>query len=495
MSNSPEKQHRSILQRIARRAMIERGLVPDFSSRALAELDEIRGPARDRDVTRRDLRHLLWCSIDNDDSRDLDQLTTAESMPGGAVKILVAIADVDGLVTKDSAIDEHAHQNTTSVYTAARIFPMLPEKLSTDLTSLNYGSDRHALVVELILATDGALVGSDVYEALVRNRAKLSYNSVAAWLDGRAAIPSEISAVMGLDENLRLQDRTAQSMKRLRHEQGALTLETVEAGLVFDDGQLKDFRPEPRNRAKDLIEDFMIAANGVTARYLSDKGFPSFRRIVHSPKRWDRIRAIAKEHGRTLPPDPDGKALEAFLRIAQAADPVRFPDISLSVIKLLGSGEYALEVPGGGSSGHFGLAVQDYSHSTAPNRRYPDLITQRLLKAVLSGQHLPYRSNELSDLAKHCTEKEDAARKVERQVRKSAAALLLEHRIGEQFNAIVTGAAEKGTWVRLLDIPVEGRLTAGFEKVDVGHRLRVQLILTDVERGYVDFRRVRSKRS
>jgi VacB/RNase II family 3'-5' exoribonuclease len=470
--------------------MVERGLLPDFSPQALAELDKILEPSMQSDKTTRDLRHLLWCSIDNDDSRDLDQLTVAETLPDGGVKVLVAVADVDTMVKKDSAIDEHARGNTTSVYTDARIFPMLPEKLSTDLTSLNYAADRHAVIVELVVGEEGALLHSDVYGALVRNHAKLAYNSVAAWLEGSAAIPPKIPAVPGLEENLRIQDRVAQRLKTLRHEHGALTLETVEARLVFDADELKDLQAERKNRAKDIIEDLMIAANGVTARFLSSRGLPSFRRVVREPKRWDRIRELASDHGQELPKEPDARSLEAFLTKAQAADPLRFPDLSLAIIKLLGAGEYALEVPGGSSSGHFGLAVQDYSHSTAPNRRYPDLITQRLLKAAIAGQHMPYENSELSALAKHCTEKEDAAKKVERQVRKSAAAMLLEHRIGEQFDAIVTGAADKGTWVRLLDPPIEGRLTGGFEGLDVGHRLRVQLLRTDVERGYIDFRRV-----
>jgi VacB/RNase II family 3'-5' exoribonuclease len=490
MSNSGDKQHRSLLQKIARRAMVERGLLPDFSPQALAELDELRAPAVQSDKTVRDLRHLLWCSIDNDDSRDLDQLTVAEVLPDKSVKVLVAVADVDSLVKKDSAIDEHARKNTTSVYTAARIFPMLPERLSTDLTSLNYATDRHAVIVELVVGEEGSLLGSDVYGALVRNQAKLAYNSVAAWLQGAGAVLPEIPAVPGLEENLRLQDRVAQLLKTLRHEHGALTLETVEARLVFDADELKDLQAEQKNRAKDIIEDFMIAANGVTARFLSAKGLPSFRRVVRTPKRWDRIRELAADHGHSLPLTPDAISLEAFLTKVQAADPLRFPDLSLSIIKLLGAGEYVLEVPGGGASGHFGLAVQDYSHSTAPNRRYPDLITQRLLKAAMAGKQMPYENGELSELAKHCTAQEDAAKKVERQVRKSAAAMLLEHRIGEQFDAIVTGAAEKGTWVRIFSPPVEGRLTSGFEGIDVGHRVRVQLILADVERGYIDFRKV-----
>ena len=470
--------------------MIERGLLPEFSPQTLAELDKIHGPATEAKEPARDLRHLLWCSIDNDDSRDLDQLTVVEGISDNAVKILVAIADVDALVKKESAIDDHARQNTTSVYTPAKTFPMLPDKLSTDMTSLNYASERCAVVVEMVIAKDGSLRKSDVYVALVRNQAKLAYNSVAAWLENTGPMPTEIGAVPGLTENLRLQDRVAQQMKTLRHAHGALTLETIEARLVFDDGELKGVEAEKKNRAKDIIEDFMIAANGVTARFLASKGLPSLRRVVRTPKRWDRIIELASEHRFTLPTEPASKALEQFLIQARATDPLRFPDLSLSIIKLLGSGEYVVEQPGGKSDGHFGLAVADYTHSTAPNRRFPDIITQRLLKAAMDGHQPPYENEELSALAKHCTEKEDAAKKVERQVRKSAAAMLLEHRIGERFDAIITGAAEKGTWVRLLHPPIEGRLASGFEGMDVGNKLRVQLISTDVERGFIDFKRV-----
>lgn len=470
--------------------MVERGLLPEFSPQELAELAGLREPAPQADTTTRDLRNLLWCSIDNDDSRDLDQLTAAEVLPDKSVKILVAVADVDSMVKPGMAIDEHARRNTTSVYTAARIFPMLPEQLSTDLTSLNYASDRYAMVVELLINEKGDLLGSDVYKALVRNKAKLAYNSVAAWLDGTGAIPEEISAVPGLEASLRTQDRVAHLLKALRHERGALSLETVEARIVFSADELTDLKAEQKNRAKDIIEDFMIAANGVTARFLSSKGLPSFRRVVRTPKRWDRIREIASDHGQALPEEPDARSLEAFLTKAKTADPLWFPDLSLSIIKLMGPGEYAIEVPGGSVSGHFGLAVQDYSHSTAPNRRFPDLITQRLLKAAIAGQTMPYQNGELSALAKHCTEQENAAKKVERQVRKSAAAMLLEHRIGEQFDGIVTGAAEKGTWVRLFSLPIEGKLTTGFAGVDVGNKVRVQLMRTDVEHGYIDFRRV-----
>ena len=490
MTNVNDKQHRTLLQNIAHRVMLQRGLVPDFPRQALAELDAIHGPATRAEQSTRDLRGLIWCSIDNDDSRDLDQLTVAEAMPDGAAKVLVAIADVDAIVKKRSALDDHARQNTTSVYTVAQTFPMLPEKLSTDLTSLNYESDRPAIIIEMVVAGDGSLQSSDLYQATVRNRAKLAYNSVAAWLESNGPMPQAIGTVSGLDDNLRLQDRVARELKTLRHQHGALDLETIEARPIFDGDELKDLEADRQNRAKDIIEDFMIAANGVTARYLASKGFPSLRRVVRVPKRWDRIVELAAERGATLPQEPDAKALEQFLVSARAADPTRFPDLSLSVIKLLGAGEYVVQRPGDIAAGHFGLAVKDYTHSTAPNRRYPDLITQRLLKAAMAGGSLPYGNEELDALAKHCTEEEDAAKKVERQVGKSAAAMLLESRIGEQFDAIVTGASDKGTWVRIVHPPIEGRLERGFEGVDVGHRLRVQLIHTDVERGFIDFKNV-----
>lgn len=439
----------------------------------------------------RDMKYLPWCSIDNDDSRDLDQLTVAEAMSKGSVKILVAVADVDAIVKKGSAIDDHARQNTTSVYTAAETFPMIPEKLSTDFTSLNYGTDRLAIVIEMIIAEDGSLQSSDIYGAMVHNHAKLAYNSVAAWLGGTGPMPEVIGAVDDLAENLRIQDRVAQRMKSFRHVHGALNLETIEARPVFDGDELRDLEVEKKNRAKDIIEDFMIAANGVTARYLASKMFPSLRRVVHIPKRWDRIKEIASESGFALPSEPDSKALEQFLVKAKNADPIRFPDLSLCIIKLLGPGEYMVELPGDTSEGHFGLAVKDYAHSTAPNRRYPDLITQRLLKAAISLHRVPYVTDEIESLAKHCTEEEDAVKKVERQVGKSAAAMLMKSRIGERFDAIVTGAASKGTWVRLLHPPVEGKLVQGFQGMDVGHRIRVQLIHTDVEQGFIDFKKIK----
>ncbi len=490
MTNTNDGRHRSILQRIAHRAMMDRGLLPDFSPQAMTELDGIHEAAPKIEGSTRDLRNLPWCSIDNDDSRDLDQLTVAEAMTDGAIKILVAIADVESVVTKESPLDDHAKHNTTSVYTAAQIFPMLPEKLSTDITSLNFESDRIAMVIEMVIGGDGSLRSSDIYRAAVRNRAKLAYNSVGVWLEGKGPMPEDIGKVSGLDENLRLQYHAAQKLKSLRHEHGALDLETIEARPVFEGDEIRDMEAEKRNAAKDIIEDFMITANGVTARYLAAKKLPSLRRVVRTPKRWDRIVELASEQSFTLPQAPDSKALDKFLISAKAADPDRFPDLSLSVIKLLGAGEYTVELPGGSSAGHFGLAVKDYAHSTAPNRRYPDLITQRLLKAAMADGSMPYKVDELEALAKHCTENEDAAKKVERQVEKSAAAILLESRIGERFDAIVTGASAKGTWVRLLHPPVEGKVVTGFEGLDVGHKCRVELLHTDVERGYIDFKKV-----
>ncbi len=485
-----DQQHRAILQSIAHQAMLDRGLLPDFSAEALAELGRLQVPAATASEVVRDLRNLLWASIDNDDSRDLDQLTVAEAGAGDQVKILVAIADVDSVVKNGSAIDGHAHHNTTSVYTAAEIFPMLPEKLSTDVTSLNFNEDRLAMVVEMVVQADGSLQDTEIYRAWIRNQAKLAYNSTGAWLENKGVIPAAIAAVKGLAENLQSQDRVAQSMKNFRYRQGALRLETIEAKAVFDGDRVRALQIEEKNRAKEIIEDFMIAANGVVARYLSSRKFPTICRVVRTPKRWDRIVEIAEEHKFRLPDSPDAKALGEFLVKAKAADPVRFPDLSLAVIKLLGSGEYVAELPEWESPGHFGLAVKDYVHSTAPNRRYPDLITQRLLKAALENKSVPYSRDELEVLAAHCTEAEDAARKVERQVGKAAAALLLESRIGEQFEAIVTGAAPKGTWVRLLTMPVEGKLVSGFEGIDVGERLRVQLTSVDVQQGFIDFAKI-----
>ncbi|QJW94660.1 RNB domain-containing ribonuclease [Frigoriglobus tundricola] len=484
-----EQNRPSDLRAIAHKAMRDRGLEPDFPPDALRQLNGIPAAAHEPDPAIRDLRTLLWCSIDNDTSRDLDQLTVAEELDAGRVKILVAIADVDALVKPSSPIDRHARTNTTSVYTAAQIFPMLPERLSTDLTSLNENADRLALVIELVVNGDGSVQDSAVYRAVVTNHAKLAYRSVAAWLDGSGPVPEKIVKTAGLDEQLRLQDRIAHVMKSVRDAHGALDLETIEPEAVLRDGRVVDLRQERQNRAQDLIADFMIAANTASARFLEKRGLPALRRVVRTPERWDRIREVAAGFGEQLPAPPDSKALAAFLARRRQQDLLRFPDLSLTIVKLLGAGEYVVQLPGRESAGHFGLAVREYSHSTAPNRRFPDLVTQRLLKAALAGESLPYDAAELAALATHCTTQEDAAKKVERQVRKSAAALFLSGRIGEVFDALVTGAADKGTWVRVLTPPVEGRLTAGYQGVDVGDQIRVRLTGLNVERGFIDFAR------
>ena len=477
---------------LAREAMLQRGLEPDFPPAVLQQAEQLQGPAQDGAIS--DQRHRAWCSIDNDDSRDLDQLTAGERLSAGSARIYVAIADVDALVPKGTPADEHARHNTTSVYTATRIFPMLPERLSTDLTSLNPNEDRVAVVISFTVDLDGSVSAGEVERALVRNQAKLAYPSVGAWLEGNGHPPAAIANAEGLADLIRLQDEVAQRLKLRRHEEGALDLETIEARAVMSEGRVVDLHREVKNRARTLIEDFMIAANGVTARYLEAKGFSSLRRVVRSPERWDRLETLAADLGDRLPPDPDPKALAEFLLRMREADPLRFPDLSLTVVKLLGRGEYELNRAGQEEAGHFGLAVKDYTHSTAPNRRYPDLITQRQLKAAINGRPSPYSDEELEELAGHCTVQENAAEKVERQMRKSAAALLLSSRIGEAFDAIVTGASAKGTWVRIFNPPVEGRLVRGAGGFDVGDRLRVKLTRTDVEQGFIDFARARGAR-
>jgi VacB/RNase II family 3'-5' exoribonuclease len=475
--------------------MLERGLTPDFSDAALVEAKTMAPAAATPGVALRDLRELPWASIDNDDSRDLDQLSVTTPAAGGAVTVLVAIADVDALVKAGSAIDAHARANTTSVYTAAEVFPMLPERLSTDLTSLGEGQERVAIVVSMTVDASGTVTASEITRALVVNHAKLAYDSVAAWLENTAAAPAKVAAVPGLAEQLRTQDRVAQAMRGLRHQHGALTLQTPEARAVFEGDVLADLRADEKNRAKELIEDFMIGANGVTARTLERMSFPSLRRVLRSPERWERIVDLAAALGERLPATPSAPALDAFLTRRRQVEPTSFADLSLAVVKLLGRGEYVLQWPGHVSEGHFGLAVKDYTHSTAPNRRFPDLIAQRLLKAALAGLPVPYSADQLAEMAQHCTAQEDNAAKVERRVGKSAAALLLGPRIGEHFDGIVTGASEKGTWVRIFKPPVEGRLVRGFEGLDVGDRARVELTHTDVERGFIDFVRVTARPS
>jgi VacB/RNase II family 3'-5' exoribonuclease len=478
------------LHKIARQAMKDRGFEADFSPALLAELAAVHGAAPNDAPGIRDMRSMLWCSIDNDDSRDLDQLTVAEAAAGGIVKVYVAIADVDAIVKRGSALDAHAENNTTSVYTAVQIFPMLPERLSTDLTSLGEGVDRAAVVVEFQVAPDGSIAGSTIYRASVHNQAKLAYDSISAWLEGRGPLPERVARLGGLAAQVRLQDQVAQKMRALRHQHGALALEIIQPHVTTTANGVEELGEERRGRARELIEDFMIGANGVTARFLAARQIPALLRVVREPKRWDRIVELARGFGASLPPLPNAKALEEFLQVRRRIDPERFPDLSLSIVKLMGAGEYVVEMPGQTSVGHFGLAVLDYTHATAPNRRFPDLITQRLMKAALAATAAPYSPAELTRLAAHCTAQEDAANKVERRVMKSAAAQLFQSRVGEVFDALVTGAAAKGTWVRMTTAPVEGKLVRGSEGVDIGDHVRVRLTGVDVERGFIDFARV-----
>lgn len=480
--------HRQELIELAENAMLNNGLEPHFSSASMQQLASIQECGLPHGGEVRDHTDLPWCSIDNDDSRDLDQLSVSIAQSDNSVHILVAVADVDALVRQDTPIDLHARHNTTSVYTGAVIFPMLPERLSTGLTSLNPDGKRLAIVSDLHFDADGSLRQADIHRAWVHNKAKLAYDSVSAWLDGNGPLPEAAAAVPGMDQQLRTQDAVAQRLRALRHEQGALEFQSFQPKAVFDGDQVVEVRQQEQNRARQLIEEFMIATNGATARYLAAHKRSSLRRVVRSPERWMRIVEVAAEYGDILPALPDPVALEQFLARRRAADPERFPDLSLTIIKLMGAGEYVVEVPGGPSLGHFGLAVRDYTHSTAPNRRYPDLITARLLKAALKNQPAPYSDTELAELGAHCTRQEDAANKVERQMRKSEVALVLHNRLGEVFEGFVTGASKGNTWVRIFAPPAEGKLLTGPNRqMRVGRRVQVRLQSTDVERGHIDF--------
>jgi exoribonuclease-2 len=473
---------------LAVEAMRSRGLLPQFEDDALREAEAARQVPLQRDAGMRDLRHLSWFSIDKADTLDLDQLSVVEPLAKGAVRLLVAVADVDALVAMDGAVDRHAAVNTTSVYTAAGVFPMLPEVLSTDLTSLHQGQERAAVVVDMVVQADGSVDAGVLYRAVVLNRAKLTYDDVSAWLEGKAPLPGP-KDVAGLEQQLRVHDDVAARMRRCRQSRGALEINTSSARPVFRDGALVDLQPDERLRAKDLIADLMIAANTATARFLSGKGFPSLRRFLESPRRWDRIEALAASHGTALPTEPDAVALQRFLTQRRDADPAGFADLSLKLVKMLGAGAYVAAQPDGQDVGHFGLAASNYAHSTAPNRRYPDLVTQRLVKAALAGQPPPYDFASLQAIAQHCTEQESHANAVERQVLKAAATFLLQDRIGDTFDAIVTGAAAKGTFVRIAQPLLEGRLVRGFEDADVGDALRVRLVALDAQQGHIDFER------
>jgi exoribonuclease-2 len=482
------------LLKIAHQTMIDAGFVPDTPPSVLAELRSLESTpqAAAANSSTRDLRSLLWSSIDDRKSRDLDQVEYAERLPNDDIRVLVGIADVDALVPNGSAIDAHAAENGTSVYTGVRTFPMLPEQLSTDLTSLVGGADRPSIVTEMIVAPDGAVKSTDVYSALLHNYAKLSYEAVGAWLDDKGPVPTEIAGVPNMDTQIRLQFEAAQNLRSLRREHGALELETIQASPVMNNGQVTELSVVEQNSARDLIENFMIAANVAMAQFLNAKGALSLRRVVRTPEHWPRMVEIAQELGDQLPDQPDSRALADFLARRKIADPEHFPDLSLSIVKLMGPGEYMVQTPGTSTeqSVHFGLAVHDYTHSTAPNRRYADLVSQRLVKAVLRKDAGPYTGAELSAIAGHCTEREDAARKVERKMRKVAAAVLMQRRIGEVFDAIVTGVSPKGIFARIIRPPVDGRVMRGQQGLRIGEKVRVKLISADPERGFIDFERV-----
>jgi VacB/RNase II family 3'-5' exoribonuclease len=478
------------LQVVAKTVVQQHGFQPDFSPAVQQQLQQLRAnpPAIAAGGSVRDLRGQLWSSIDNDTSRDLDQIEVAERLSNGDTKVLIGIADVDAFVPKQSAIDQHAARETTTVYTGIRNFPMLPEELSTGKTSLLEHQDCLSVVTEFVMDADGHVTSSDVYRALVHNQAQLQYNSVGAWLEGTAAAPPKVAASADLQAQLRLQDQVAQKLRTRRYENGALDLQTNEVLPLVLNAQVVDVVGQQKNHATELIEDFMIAANGVVARRLAKVS--SLRRIVKQPERWDRIVQLAATFGEKLPANPDSKALNDFLVKRKTAGPDHFADLSLAVIKLIGPGEYVLERPGDPAPGHFGLAVQDYTHSTAPNRRFADMVTQRIIKAGLAGQPGPYSDSELSMIAANCTEKGDAARKVEREMSKHLAAVAMQNRIGSIFDAVVTGVTPNGTFVRVAQPHVEGLLAQGHQGVDVGDKLRVKLIRTDVQRGFIDFARV-----
>ncbi len=472
----------------ARQTMIDNGFSPDFPPAVEQQMAALRSqPPAKPGTDVRDLRHLLWSSIDNDTSRDLDQAEVAERVAEG-IRVLVAVADVDVDVPAGTPIDQHAASETTSVYTGVRTFPMLPEELSTGLTSLNENEDRLAIVIEIVVAQDGSVTSGSVYRALVRNQAQLTYNGVGAWLEGKSSAPAKVAASAELQAQLKLQDEAAQLLLDERHRMGALSLDRVETEAIVTDGKVSGLNVRQKNRATELIENFMVAANGVMARTLAQAGVSSIARVVRTPARWPRIVELAAQHGGSLPPEPDSGALNEFLLKRKAADPDHYADVSLAVVKLMGPGEYVLAKAGEQNLGHFALAAHDYTHSTAPNRRFADTVTQRLIKAVIAKAPCPYTDQQLDATAKNCTLKEDAARKVERVMDKRIAAVALRPRIGETFPAVVTGVTPKGVFVRVMNPPAEGILVHG-EGVDVGDKLQVKLISTDPQRGYLDFAR------
>lgn len=479
----------SELNRLARQALIENNFAADFTHQAIdaAESLDEQKVISSASSSVRDLRSLLWSSIDDAASLDLDQVEYAEKLANGDIRLLVGIADVDEFVPKDSVIDNFARKNTVSIYTASKVFPMLPESLSTDLTSLREGVDRLAVVIEMIVRENADVQTGDVFRALLRNQAKLSYEEIGAWLDGKSEIPNSVSQIDGMETQIRLQYETAVRLHNFRKQKGALEFETIEAKSVIAGDEITDIEIERRNSVRDIIENFMIAANVQTAEFLEKRNVPSLRRVVKTPARWNRIVAIARTLGENLPQNPDSLALAEFLARRKTVDPTHYPDLSLSIIKLLGAGEYVVQEAGADAGGHFGLAVSDYTHSTAPNRRYADLIVQRLIKATVNRKTAPYTFEELAQIAAHCNERESAARKVERQIGKTVAGSIMATRVGEEFDAVVTGVNERGTFARVLNPPVDGRIVEGDANLQIGNQVRVRLIDTDVRQGFIDF--------
>jgi len=471
----------------ARRAMYENGFEPEFSDAVYEQLKQIGHLDADWDRSIQDLRHLLWSSIDNRTSRDLDQVEWAERLENGDIRVLVGIADVDALVAKSTPIDEHARQNTVTVYTQSKIFPMLPEELSTDKTSLNQGEDRLAVVADMTIKANGDVPESNFFRAIIHNHAKFSYEEIGGWLDEKGEMPQDMRDSAELKSQIELQHEAAKRLAAYREKKGALEFESIESSAVVEDGEIKALISVRTNSAKKLIENFMVAANVEMAEFLEAHGWASLRRVVKEPQRWDGIRRIASEFGAVLPESPNQPALAAFLDRRRAADPQHFPDLSLSIVKLIGSGQYVVERPGEDAGGHFGLAVNDYAHSTAPNRRFTDIVIQRLVKALIAKQPPPYTDDELDAIAEHCNEQEKAARKVERKMRKIVAATVMQRHLGEKFDAIVTGITQSGTFARILRPPVDGRIEQGQNGLDVGDKIRVRLVSADTRNGFIDF--------
>ncbi|SFS21118.1 exoribonuclease-2 [Granulicella pectinivorans] len=477
------------LQNAANAEMIKNGFHLGFAPEVEAQVATLREGGLPDET---DLRGLLWSSIDNDTSRDLDQIEWAERTADG-IRVLVGIADVASRVERGTPIDLHAADQTLTVYTAVHNFPMIPLELSTDLTSLNEGQERLAHVLEFTVTPDGRRVKSGISLARVENKAQLAYSRVGPWLEGTAEADEKVAASAALQEQLKLQDEAARALHAARLAAGALEFNRSEADPIVIDGTVHGLRTSTHNRAMDLIEELMIAANETMATTLRAAGRSCIRRVVQVPARWERIVEVVRREGTELPPVPDSKALSEFLCAKREADPDHYPDLALSIIKLMGPGQYVLAkgvvAPGDAEQGHFGLAAQDYAHSTAPNRRFPDLVNQRIVKAWLEGAEPPYSDEELTAIAGHCLEREGAARKVERAMIKRVAAVALTPSIGKTFRGVVTGASPKGTYVRVFDPPVEGRITQGDAGLDVGDTVSVKLVHTDPAHAFIDFAR------